>query len=273
MRELLLRAARLGPKAPGYRRNYRTLARLKEFLWQETGRVIAMPTEWGCLRRLGIRRMGLVPKPPNRWQKSPVLRTLRQLRPLARERRPDEVVLFVDESEPDLNPKLGFDWCVREFRRWIRTPGDNRKLHLAMASQHGSRRLTVVHGRSKKVGLFLGLLEALLGRYRHKRWIYVIADNASIHKAAAVQEFVASREGGIEVRFLPPYCPEANPVEAEWQALHQAVTVLDEEKDLDSLYAAVREYLRKRSIANVRRTPNQPWSWNSVRAWAAAPDR
>jgi len=53
----------------------------------------------------------------------------------------------------------------------------------------------------------------------------------------------------------------------------QAVTVLHEEKELDSLHAAAREYLRKRSIANVRRTRNQPWSWNPVRAWAAAPDR
>jgi len=75
------------------------------------------------------------------------------------------------------------------------------------------------------------------------------------------------------VWFLPPYCPEANPVEVGWQALHQAVTVLQEEKDLDSLYAAGGHYLRKQSIAKVGTRRNQPWSWKPVRAWAAAPDR
>ncbi len=204
VRELLLRAARLGPKALGYPWNYWTLTRIKEFLRQETVRVVSTATVWRWLKRLGIRRMRVAPKPPNRWPKSRVLRTLRQPWRLARECRPDEVVVFVDESKLHLNPKLGFDWCLRGVQRWVRTPGDNRKLHLAMAFDHGSRRLTVVHGRSKKVGLFLGLLEALLRRYRHKRWIYVIADNACIHKAAAVQELVASTGGRSNFCFCLP---------------------------------------------------------------------
>jgi transposase len=45
----------------------------------------------------------------------------------------------------------------------------------------------------------------------------VVMDNAGAHKAASVLEAFAAV--GVEVRFLPPYSPELNPIELGWAKL------------------------------------------------------
>ena len=48
-------------------------------------------------------------------------------------------------------------------------------------------------------------------------WHIIILDNASIHKDPRLIE--ACREYGVEVQFLPPYCPEFNPIELSFNEL------------------------------------------------------
>ncbi len=45
----------------------------------------------------------------------------------------------------------------------------------------------------------------------------VVMDNAGAHKAVRVLEAFAA--AGVEVRFLPPYSPELNPIELAWAKL------------------------------------------------------
>lgn len=42
--------------------------------------------------------------------------------------------------------------------------------------------------------------------------LFVICDNASIHKAKEVKEWLETN-GLMELKFLPPYAPQLNPVE------------------------------------------------------------
>lgn len=42
----------------------------------------------------------------------------------------------------------------------------------------------------------------------------VVMDNAQVHKAALVRESIESV--GAELRFLPPYSPDMNPIESAW---------------------------------------------------------
>lgn len=50
------------------------------------------------------------------------------------------------------------------------------------------------------------------------RLIFVICDNASIHKAAVVKAWL-EEDGRMELKFLPPYAPKLNPVEVFNQTL------------------------------------------------------
>jgi len=128
--------------------------------------VVSIATVWRWLKRLGIRWMRVAPNAPNRWPKSRVLRWVRELEQVAQECRPDEVVVFVDETELHLNRKLGFDWCLRGFRRWLRTPGDNRELHLgdrgdALRIALWLRRLGLASGAGRwQTGRHRGRIEA-----------------------------------------------------------------------------------------------------------------
>jgi hypothetical protein len=52
-------------------------------------------------------------------------RRLWELRCLATFATEDEPVLYEDEADIHLNPKIGRDWCLRNQRRTVRTPGNN----------------------------------------------------------------------------------------------------------------------------------------------------
>ena len=46
----------------------------------------------------------------------------------------------------------------------------------------------------------------------------VVLDNASIHKSKVVQACLADWESsGLKLLYLPPYCPERNPIEILWK--------------------------------------------------------
>jgi len=64
-------------------------------------------------------------------------------------------------------------------------------------------------------GGFLGLLLESVGRP-----LTVILDNASIHKAKAIQPLLALlKQKGLTLHFLPPYSPELNRVEKLWHKM------------------------------------------------------
>ena len=62
-------------------------------------------------------------------------------------------------------------------------------------------------------------------------------DNGAIHKSKAVREYHRQKGDQFRLWFLPPFCPDASPVEREWQAFHAAVTVLHSRVDIDTLIA------------------------------------
>lgn len=61
------------------------------------------------------------------------------------------------------------------------------------------------------------VVEFLKHLLRHiRRKLLVIWDGLRSHRSRLVKEFVASRDGRLEVEFLPAYAPELNPVEYLW---------------------------------------------------------
>ena len=73
----------------------------------------------------------------------------------------DEVVLYVDEVDIHLNPKIGPDWTRRGRQKEVLTPGCNEKRYLAGAWDPKTRRLIYVEGERKNSLLFLELLHKL----------------------------------------------------------------------------------------------------------------
>ena len=72
--------------------------------------------------------------------------------------------------------------------------------------------------------LFMRLVFQLGWDYLQARRIHLIVDNFGIHESQFSKLVLASCEGKVRVRFLPPYCPDDNRIERVWRDLHDNVT-------------------------------------------------
>ena len=78
--------------------------------------------------------------------------------------------------------------------------------------------------------------------------LVVVLDNASIHRAKAVQTFVAGHER-LSLVYLPPYAPELNPIELVWAYVKRNVLGNFCASNVDELKARlVRAWQRVRYI-------------------------
>jgi transposase len=196
-----------------------------------------------ALAAIGARRGR--PKPAVGCPWPPALRdkTLRALRRLENRASEKEPVLFSDEVDIHLNPKVGLDWMNRGQQRQLMTPGQNDRHYLAGALDALTRKLIFVDGTRKTSALFCKLLDVLVQAYPDARTIHLILDNYRIHKSRAVDKHLAELGGRIVLHFLPPYCPDHNRIERAWQELHANVTRNHRCPDMLALLVRVFIYL------------------------------
>ena len=176
------------------------------------------------VKQLGVRWGRCRPVVCCPWPAARRKRRLAQLRRLVRHPGPREVVVYVDEVDLHLNPKIGNDWMLPGTQRLVVTPGKNQKHYLAGAYDPVRQQFVGVDGDRKATWLFLNLLRALWLAYPWARTIHVILDNYVIHKTQLVRDLLQHMGGKIRLHFLPPYCPNENRIERLWQDLHANVT-------------------------------------------------
>ena len=160
----------------------------------------------------------------------------------------DEVVLYVDEVDIHLNPKIGPDWIKRGRQKNVLTPGCNEKRYLAGAWNPNTCRLIYFEGKRKNNLLFLELLHRLAIKvYLNARRIHLILDNYAIHDSLQVRLAMKSTAAkNLELHFLP-YSPDHNRIERIWKDLHDNVTRNRRRTTMDELMAEVRSYLAARN--------------------------
>ena len=211
------------------------------------------------LRRLGIRRGMPKPTVSCPWPSRARKRRIRLLKRLIKTLPDNEAVLYEDEVDIHLNPKIGPDYMLPGQQKIVLTPGQNVKRYFAGALDAQTGRTIWVESDRKRSGLFIELLKRLDRVYSEKRVIHLILDNYSIHSSKITQRAVESYQGRIILHFLPPYCPDANKIERNvWRELHANVTRNHRNKTMDELMREVRQYLarRNRSAAAKRRHKN-----------------
>ena len=178
-------------------------------------------------------------------------RRLARIRLLIENQRPDELILFADELDIDLLPKVGYQWMLKGAQFEVRTPGKNQKHYLAAALDPASGRIDYVLGPNKNNFLFRRLLDHLQQTFgKRYRKIYVVCDNYSIHKAKAVDHWLEVHSG-FELVWLPSYCPKANPIERVFGDVHDKCTRNHTRRRLRILVGDVEEHLAE----------NGPWKY------------
>jgi transposase len=242
----LLEVVTGSPRDHGYRRPTWTQELLIAVLAEKTGIRVSTTTMSRLLQRLKVRLGRPKPVVGCPWKKSRKTRRLRAIRRLIDRLPAREVVLYEDEVDIHLNPKIGPDWMPRGMQKQVRTPGQNQKRYLAGALNAKTGRLSWVEWERKTSDLFILLLWQLVKDYPTARLIHVVLDNYRVHTSDRTRLALLALSGRVRLHFLPPYCPDSNRIERLWKDLHDNVTRNHRCRTMDELMDEVHAYLRGR---------------------------
>ena len=137
----------------------------------------------------------------------------------------DETVVFQDEVDLNLNPKIGCMWMTRGQQAEVVTPGDNEKRYLAGSLHWRTGKLIATLGPRRDGALFTRHLDDLRHSLRRYKKIHLILDNAKFHsRSQPLYEFLGEHHERFVFHFLPKYSPELNAIERVWWVLHEQIT-------------------------------------------------
>lgn len=178
------------------------------------------------------------------WRRRRRQRRLAQIRQLLGTLPAGEVALYSDEVDIHLNPRTGPDWMARGVQKWVRTPGNNEKRYVAGALNRATGTIVCAEGERKTSRLFIALLDAVARRYPRAPRIHLIVDNYIIHKSKVTQAALRRHRDRIRLHFLPPFCPDENPIEGLWKDLHANVTRNHRCRTITELMKGVHRFLK-----------------------------
>jgi putative transposase len=239
------------PRAFGLLRSRWCCEVLVVLLWQRYHLDVSRETVRRHLHTAGLvwRR----PRPVLRRQDPNRAQILAQLRHLLLNLPEEETVVFEDEVDINLNPKIGCMWMRRGAQAEVVTPGDNAKRYLAGSLHWRTGALITTEGARRDGALFVAHLHELRRRLRRYRVIHVICDNAKFHYDCwAVWEFCRQYGARVQLHFLPKYAPELNPIERVWWRLHEAITRNHQCQSVEELVDLAMAWLTDRKYFTVQ---------------------
>lgn len=243
LRRSLLALLKHTPSAYGWCRTRWSCATLSKQMQMQRGVAVSAATLRRWLHRLGWvwKRAKLVARDDDPARIEKLARIRFYVENLARR----AALVFADELDIHLLPKVGYQWMPKGEVVEVVTPGQNQKRYLAGALNHLTGRVVSCIGERKTAGLFLALLKALDAAYPAATYsrLYVVVDNFRIHKANTVAQWLETHPR-IELLFLPTYCPKANPIERVFWEVHDKCTRNHRRKQIGQLVGDVEQHLK-----------------------------
>lgn len=128
-------------------------------------------------------------------------------------------LIFLDETGATTEMTRRYGRATRGERVHEGTPaGHWRTLTVLGAIRQSGWVATMTIEAATDGDIFQTYLEQVLGPQLHPGDI-VVMDNLSAHKVSGVRELI--EEAGAELRYLPPYSPDFNPIEMCWSKFKQ----------------------------------------------------
>jgi transposase len=151
------------------------------------------------------------------------------------------VILCLDECDVHLLPVLRAMWMRRGQQAGVSTPGANRKRAVFGALEWSSGRWHYQISEHKRASDFIAFLEQLLRAYPADP-LLIVLDNASIHKARAVEAWLGEHPR-VQLLYLPAYSGHRhNPVEKVWWRLKDQIAANRLHGSIDVLVAAIHGF-------------------------------
>lgn len=133
-----------------------------------------------------------------------------------------DILLFQDESMIRDYQAISKTWFAKGKQRIIPTYGKHEGAKLVGTLNYETGRIDVEEHSKYDAQVFLSFLKNTLLRYPTGK-IVIILDNAKIHHAKLLHDFLESNKSRLTLKFLPPYSPNLNLIEGLWGWLKNSV--------------------------------------------------
>lgn len=131
-------------------------------------------------------------------------------------------MLFEDESMIRDYQAIQKTWFLKGQQRIIPTYGKHEGVKLMGILNYETGQVFCMEDQKYDAQVFLNFIKKVLELYPTGK-IVMILDNARIHHAKLLKDFLNENKSRLELVFLPPYSPNLNLIEGLWGWLKSQV--------------------------------------------------
>lgn len=218
---------------------------IQNLIKKKFNKSISIPGIWKILGRLK-----LTPQKPkkqaiekderlaNKWLKEewPKIKTI--------VRRQQAMLYFQDEAGVSLIPYLRTTWAKKGETPVAKVTGKKGGICVSSAISPAGRMVFRIEKGKMTSQTHIDFLSKIILQHPRRK-IVVISDNAPIHKAKLVKEFILSNEKRISLFHIPAYSPELNPDEHVWCYLKAYELVAHQAQNKEELRKVVNAKMHK----------------------------
>ncbi len=153
-----------------------------------------------------------------------------------------EHILFEDESMIRDYQAICKTWFPIGQQRIIPTYGKHQGAKLLGILDYETGAIYVEEHEKYDAEVFLAFLKKVLTKYPTGK-IVIILDNARIHHAKLLKDFLEANKNRLTLKFLPPYSPNLNLIEELWGWLKNSVINNVFFKNISEIRTAVNGFI------------------------------
>ncbi|MEM8629461.1 MAG: IS630 family transposase, partial [Chlamydiota bacterium] len=127
----------------------------------------------------------------------------------------------MDGVHPTHNTKTIWGWMKKGVRKTIRTNTGRQRINLSGALDINKHKVLIQEDTTLNAESTIAFFKKIEKSYENFVKIYLFSDNARYYKNRFVQDYL--KNSRIELRFLPPYSPNLNPIERLWKFMNEKV--------------------------------------------------
>jgi len=154
----------------------------------------------------------------------------------------NETICFMDGVHPTHNTQVTYGWIKTGVRKELASNSGRSRLNLSGALDLLTSKLHVQEDVTLNAASTISFLKKIESAYPSKTKVYLFTDNARYYKNKEVAKFL--KDSKIEMRFLPPYSPNLNPIERVWKWMKERVIYNTYYEDFSDFREAVMGFLQ-----------------------------
>ena len=156
----------------------------------------------------------------------------------------DDQVWFIDGVHPTHNSQPAYGWFPKGEKVAVPANAGRARVNVNGAINIESREVAHVECDSVNAQSTVELLEALRRRAPKGAKIVVFCDNARYYSSEVVKRWL-KRRTRVDLRFLPPYSPNLNPIERLWRFMKKIVCYNRYHATLGGFRSALLEFFAR----------------------------